>query len=131
MNRENFVQFSMMPYMTESPFGPSTLSEVLQFCQTITSVRRKNPSKQILVLAGAISSSQVSSVFLVGCHAILSGLSYDEVISAFHGMETPLRSIKYSVDLDLFDFWRAFARSKELSWIKDCDDESPIDCDSG
>ncbi len=85
-----------------------------------------------MVLAGAISSSQVSSVFLVGCHAILSGLSYDEVISSFHGMETPLRSIKYSVDLDLFDFWRAFARSRELSWIVDAngEDESPSDSDS-
>ncbi len=44
-------------------------------------------------------------------------------------MEASLGSIKYSVDLDLYDFWRAFARSKELTWIGDGDDVSQSDGD--
>ena len=130
-NREDFVQFCMMPFTTESLFAPSSLSGVLHFCQMIASVKKKNPGKNILLLVGASLNSQVTSVFLVGCHAILSGLSYDQVASSFHDMEVILGSIKYSVDLDLYDFWRAFARSKELSWIGDGDDESLSDCDSG
>jgi hypothetical protein len=130
-NREDFVQFCMMPFTTESLFAPSSLSGVLHFCQMIASVKKKNPSKNILVLARASLNSQVTSVFLVGCHAILSGLSYDQVASSFRDMEVILGSIKYSVDLDIYDFWRAFARSKELSWIGDGDEESPSDCDSG
>ena len=128
---ESFVQFCMIPYISESPYAPCNLVQVLHFCQAIVSVKRNHPDKQILVLAGSTSNSQGTSVFLVGCHAILSGLSCEQVMTSFRERKSSLEAMKYSVDLDVFDFLRAFARSKELNWIGDNDDDSLSDNYSG
>jgi hypothetical protein len=121
----------MIPYITESPYAPCNLAQVLHFSQAIVAVKRNHPDKQILVLAGSTSNSQVTSVFLVGCHGILSGLSYEQVMTSFGERRSSLEAMQYSVDLDVFDFLRAFARSKELNWIGDGDDDCQCDDDSG
>jgi hypothetical protein len=101
----------------ESSQGPCDLSDILSFCKTIQAAKKAHSGKRLLITLSPVLSVQITAIFLVGSHAILSGCSYDEVVSSFETCINLLESVKYSVDLTILDFWRAMARSKELNWI--------------
>ena len=121
IEKHGFVQIYHVA--SDTSLAPSSLSDIHQFCEMVDATEKVHKGSRLLLLPGPVRSAQISSIYLVGCHAILSGQPCQEVFSIFEDCLDLLVSLKYSGDLTVLDFWRAISQTRELHWIGEIGDD--------
>ncbi len=75
---------NQMTSTTPKKFGPSSLAEIYRFDAMLRAFKRQNPSCKIVVCAGIENHLQAKSVFLMGCHLIMThGMLLQDPIDIF------------------------------------------------
>ena len=97
--------------------APSSLIELYKFDAVANRIARQNEAQKLVFATGRSPQEQKRSVFLIGCHLIMShGLDTELTITAFKTFKDHFLYTSNG-QISIHDCWYALERAKSTGWI--------------
>ena len=95
---------------------PICLEHIHQFYSMIQATMQSHPESDILLCTGPSPYTQFGTLFLLGCHFILSGLDLQETVTLLMDFEYVITTFKCQ-GLTAPIFWGSLHCIKRMGWI--------------
>ena len=103
--------------LEETGFSPSSLIDIYKFKSMADQVARRNPDSKLVFAAGAAAQEQMRTVFLIGCHLMMSlGIDPEGALKGFEKFDE-FFVCGEGQTVCMMDCWRCFHHAVVIGWI--------------